>query len=150
MIRICAVFLISLFAIFANPNPIHSASLAPQSFNEMYAAASAGKIGILKSAVHRGMNINIQNQEGDTGLCLAIKRWDYRAYNSFRAAGAQPKPYCTTEIAKTDYDSFMSSPNIPEFFKDGYSAFYIEEQSNFWLWALGGAIVAAVVAFIAF
>lgn len=133
------VFLTCLFQI---SNNCQAASLAPESFNDMYAAAAAGKISILKDAVHRGMNINIQNFEGDTGICLAIKRWDYRAYNSFRAAGANAHPYCLTELPKKQVEQFMSSSNIPDFFKQGYNAYYIEKTNSVWGWVVGGGILA--------
>ena len=61
--------------------------LAPRDFNKMYYLASQGKVGILRSAVNRGLNIDSVNPNGDTGLCIAIKRKNYIAYNSFRMSG---------------------------------------------------------------
>ena len=123
--------------------------LRPASFNDMYAAASQGKIGILKDAVYRGMDINAVNEDGDTGLCMAIRRWDYRAYNSFRAAGAAPQTYCTGTIPRDHYEDFMSSSRIPEFFKHEQNGFYAKTGGNttssFWPWVIGGAIITVIL-----
>ncbi len=91
--------------------------LKPMSFEEMYEVASNGEIGALKTAVRRGLDINTTNQDGDTGLCVAIKHWDYRAYNAFRAAGALPQTPCTTNIPREHYEDFIDSYRIPEFFR---------------------------------
>lgn len=150
MLKVSAFFLSLFFCCFLiSINSASAYRLAPQSFNEMYSAASSGRIGILKEAVHRGLNIDTKNSNGDTGVCVAIRNWDYRAYNSFRAAGAQSKPYCINEIPRDQVESFMSSSNIPEFFKDDYNAFYIEQKGAPWGWIIGGtAFIAALLAVI--
>lgn len=82
--------------------------LSPRDFNKMYYLASQGKIGILREAVNRGLNIDATNPNGDTGLCIAIKRKNYVAYNSFRMSGANPRHACTYEINK-EYREFLES-----------------------------------------
>ena len=115
--------------------------LSPYDFNKMYYLASKGKVGILREAVNRGLNIDAVNANGDTGLCIAIKRKDHVAYNSFRMSGANPRHGCTYEI----------SQQYREFLKDGQAArtdkivgneeslYYNEEERSWWPWILGGA-----------
>ena len=91
----------------------------------MYEVASDGEIGALKSAVRRGLNINTVNKDGDTGLCVAIKHWDYRAYNAFRAAGAEPQTPCTINIPREHYEDFIESYRIPEFFRHKLKAWQL-------------------------
>jgi hypothetical protein len=146
MLKKLKIFIITVLCVL--PAAANAQKLPPASFNDMYVAASQGKIGILKDAVYRGMDINAVNENGDTGLCMAIRRWDYRAYNSFRAAGAAPQTYCTGTIPREQYEDFMSSSHIPEFFKYEQNAFYAptgQTNSSFWGWIIGGAIVAAIL-----
>ena len=82
--------------------------LAPRDFNKMYYLASEGKVGFLREAVNRGLNIDAVNPNGDTGLCIAIKRHDYVAYNSFRMSGANPRHPCTYRMLK-EYREFLES-----------------------------------------
>ena len=74
--------------------------LNPQDFNKMYHLATLGRVDSLRNAVNRGLNIDTTNPNGDTGLCIAIKRKNYIAYNSFRMSGANPKHPCTYKIYK--------------------------------------------------
>ena len=74
------------------------AYLAPLSFNEMYAYASQGKLTVLNNAILRGMDINAVNADGDTGICVAIRRNDHLAYTTMRRAGAHPGPRCLDSI----------------------------------------------------
>lgn len=60
--------------------PAANAYLSPLSFNEMYAHASRGNLTVLNNAILRGMNINAVNGDGDTGICVAIRRGDHIAY----------------------------------------------------------------------
>ena len=105
--KFCKTFFVYLavFLVLGNQTA-WGRGLVPQSWNQMYKFASQGKINVLKMAVDRGLDIDTPNEDGDTGLCVAIKRTDYRAYNSFRAAGADPRPACINEIAAADYDNF--------------------------------------------
>lgn len=111
------ILTLTILSIFITTSAIQARGLRPMSFEEMYEVASDGEIGALKMAVRRGLNINTVNEDGDTGLCVAIKHWDYRAYNAFRAAGANPQTPCTINIPKKHYDSFIDSYRIPDFFR---------------------------------
>ncbi|MBO5442142.1 MAG: ankyrin repeat domain-containing protein, partial [Alphaproteobacteria bacterium] len=82
--------------------------LSPQNFNKMYWLAQHGKVDILREAVNRGLNINSVNPNGDTGLCIAIKRNDYVAYNSFRMSGANTRHPCTYKMGK-EYREFLEN-----------------------------------------
>ena len=42
--------------------------LTPESFEEMYALAQSGRVEALRSSINRGLNIDVMNSDGDTGL----------------------------------------------------------------------------------
>ncbi len=83
--------------------------LAPQTFEKLYELASVGDLDSIKYAMARGLNVNSVNRYGNTGICEAILRGDYRAYNTFYAAGANPKPACVYQIESSQYQGFMAS-----------------------------------------
>ncbi len=115
-------------------------NLAPQDFNKMYHLASQGKIGVLRSAVNRGLNIDSVNPNGDTGLCIAVKRKNYVAYNSFRMSGANPRHQCTYRIYR-EYQEFLDTTKTAREEKilgNKESLYYNEEERNWWPWILGG------------
>ena len=114
-----------ILSIFISTSTTQARGLRPMSFEEMYEVASDGEIGALKSAVRRGLNINTTNEDGDTGLCLAIKHWDYRAYNAFGADGANPQTPCTINIPREHYEDFIESYRIPEFFRHKLKAWQL-------------------------
>lgn len=117
--------------------------LSPQNFNKMYYLASQGKIGILREAVNRGLDIDSLNPNGDTGLCIAIKRNNYIAYNSFRMSGANPRHQCTYKIYK-EYQEFLDTNKTVHTEKvlgNEESLYYRDEERNWWPWILGGAAV---------
>lgn len=117
--------------------------LPPRDFNKMYYLATKGKVGILREAVNRGLNIDAVNPNGDTGLCIAIKRKDYIAYNTFRMSGANPRHACTYRISK-QYREFLQekeTPNAEKIVGNEESLYYNEEERSWWPWILGGAAV---------
>lgn len=151
--KFCKTFFVYLavFLVLGNQTA-WGRGLVPQSWNQMYKFASQGKINVLKMAVDRGLDIDTPNEDGDTGLCVAIKRTDYRAYNSFRAAGADPRPACINEIAAADYDNFMNSDRIPAFFRQGFNSrnYGVPQTSSNWkliggLILLGGVVAALLL-----
>lgn len=122
--------------------------LAPRDFNKMYYLASQGRVGILRSAVNRGLNIDSVNPNGDTGLCIAIKRKNYIAYNSFRMSGANPRHACTYKIYK-EYQRFLDSTKTVRenmIIGNKESLQYREEEKNWWPWILGGVALGGVAA----
>lgn len=121
--------------------------LAPQNFNKMYYLAAQGKIGILRHAVNRGLNIDSMNPNGDTGLCIAVKRKDYVAYNSFRMSGANPRHACTYRLGKT-YREFLESNGAARpdrIVGNEKSLYYNESERAWWPWILGGAAVGGAI-----
>lgn len=117
--------------------------LPPRDFNKMYYLATKGKVGILREAVNRGLNIDAVNPNGDTGLCIAIKRKDYIAYNTFRMSGANPRHACTYRISK-QYQEFLQekeTPNAEKIVGNEESLYYNEEERSWWPWILGGAAI---------
>ena len=111
--------------------PAANAYLSPLSFNEMYAHASRGNLTVLNNAILRGMNINAVNGDGDTGICVAIRRGDHIAYESFRNTGAHTRPRCLNNINAKQYKKFMADHRP-------YELAYRKEGSSIWWW-IGGA-----------
>ena len=115
------------------------AYLAPLSFNEMYAYASQGNLTVLNNAILRGMDINAVNADGDTGICVAIRRNDHLAYTTMRRAGAHPGPRCLDSIDTRQYKRFMNE-------QKSYEAAFMEDDDNSLWWWIGGAAVVGGVA----
>jgi len=93
--------------IYANPGFCYMPRLNPESFERMYSLAASGKTEYLLSAINRGMNINAVNNVGDTGLCVAAKKRNKRAFQTFLMAGANPSHPCTLTI--NGYDKFLAA-----------------------------------------
>lgn len=127
--------------------------LPPDDFGSMYRMAARGDVVSLHEAVSRGLNIDAVNADGDTGVCVAVKRRDAKAYNTFRAAGASGSPPCRWQISH--WDSFIDSAPVKAGAK-WRSADYTmpvyagaAEKSNMWWWiggaaALGGGAALAL------
>ncbi len=98
-----------------------TAVASPRSFEAMYAAAARGDVPALRNAVHRGLRIDSPNAAGDTGVCAAIKRNDYQAYNSFILAGARRYPGCLNRISASKYRKFIKSDQIVPFARNQYT-----------------------------
>ncbi len=98
-----------------------TAAASPHSFEAMYAAASRGDVPALRSAMHRGLRIDSPNAAGDTGVCAAIKRNDYQAYNSFILAGARRNPGCLNRISASKYRKFIKSDQIVPVTRNRYT-----------------------------
>ena len=146
--NIIRVMLMPVLAAAMVISPAHAVRtrLSPDNFDEMYALAASGNVRALYEAIHRGMNINATNVYGDTGLCVAAKRRDARAYNTFRMAGANPKHPCTWKIPY--YDSFVNSDAVQAgavWRSSEYSPpVYRMEKSSSSYWAMAGLAGAAV------
>lgn len=117
--------------------PAANAYLSPLSFNEMYAHASRGNLTVLNNAILRGMNINAVNGDGDTGICVAVRRGDHIAYESFRNTGAHTRPHCLNNINAKQYKKFMADHRP-------YELAYRKEGSSIWWWIGGAAAVGGI------
>ncbi|MBQ8481155.1 MAG: hypothetical protein IJ532_01315 [Alphaproteobacteria bacterium] len=124
--------------------------LTPESFEEMYALAQNGRVEALRSSINRGLNIDVMNSNGDTGLCVAARRHDSYTYNSFRAAGANPRHPCTQNIE--DYDNFINSSRAVPVTSTPRAAYgYIGKENysvspKIWWWIGGAALVGGALA----
>ncbi len=144
-----AVGLLTLYAFSSAvlPHPARAErGLAPISFDEMYSLAENGEVEALRASNFRGLNIDSLNSDGDTGLCIAARRHDVYTYNSFRAAGANPRHPCTQKIS--DYNDFLEKSKVVGLegtSREALSAMGNKETykvgSSLWWW-LGGAVVA--------
>lgn len=92
-------FLMFLFGLFISTNVNASYKpLSPSSFDALYSLATHGNVSAINNAIARGLNINSINKDGDTGLCVAAKRRNMKAFKSFIQAGANPYHPCTWEV----------------------------------------------------
>ncbi|MBR1948551.1 MAG: hypothetical protein IKA30_02015, partial [Alphaproteobacteria bacterium] len=117
--------------------------LNPKDFNQMYHLATLGKVGNLRNAVNRGLNIDATNPNVDTGLCIAVKRKNYIAYNSFRMSGANPRHPCTYKIYN-EYQEFLNSTKTvreERILGNKESLYYNEKDAKVWPWVLGVAAI---------
>ncbi|MBR1649168.1 MAG: hypothetical protein IJ689_07760 [Alphaproteobacteria bacterium] len=120
--------------------------LPPADFNDMYSTAARGDLGSLLAASHRGLDLNAPNKEGDAGICVAIKRGDYMAYNTFIKAGAMQHPRCVNFLAQSEYNSFVSSPRAVKYSQ--YPTSFKPRESSDWLTAGGVLALIAGLAWV--
>ena len=102
--------------------------LQPADFEDMYDLASDGNLGALMAATSRGLDIDALNSDGDAGICVAVKRGDYMAYNTFIKAGALAHHPCINNINKSRYASFMSSSRAVKYSE--YPTSFIPRESG--------------------
>lgn len=124
--------------------------LMPLSFSEMYSQAKDGEVEALRAAVYRGMNIDVMDSNGDTGLCIAAKRGDVYTYNAFRAAGANPRHPCTQNISNyADFVQRSDVVGVNDTSRTAYAAMGDKEKyrvsPKIWWWVGGAAITGGVL-----
>ena len=142
---------LAVLCAFSFANGVSAAGLAPEDFNKMYALAHNGEVYALRGSVQRGLNIDSLDKYGNTGLCVSIYRNDQRAYNTFRAAGANPRHPCTQNIPAARYESFMSSSRVVAVNETPRQAFNVIRSgfmysAKFWETALVGVAGIAAIA----
>lgn len=103
-----AAFSLSLI-LFGTPAKAYN--LSPISFANFYHIAEEGDLQGLKDVQRRGLNLNSTNWEGDTAVCVAIKRQDYLAYKTLIRAGAKSNPDCTKKIPEYAHKAFLNNYN---------------------------------------
>lgn len=135
---LCA-FCLTLF-----PANVMARKLPPADFEEMYRVAASGNLGSLMAASSRGLDLDARNPDGDTGLCMAVRRGNFLAYNTFIKAGAHNHPPCVNRIPSAQYKRFMDSPNSIKYSRYPGS-FEVRESHD---WEIVGAFAAAAGAFI--
>lgn len=105
--------------------------LSPDDFNYMYSLAADGDLASLMAASNRGLDLDAPNKNGDSGVCIAIKKNDYKAYNTFIKAGAHEHPRCLNYISKSKMESFMKSSNTIKY-SEYPTSFKPRNQSSDW------------------
>lgn len=120
----------------------------------MYSLASQGQVRALRGAVQRGLNIDVMDRNGNTGLCHSIWKRNYTAYNAFQASGANPRHPCIQKIPTDRYDSFMSSWRVSDVKATSREAYNYFNEGEFIfsdraLW-LGGLLLLGGAAALAF
>jgi len=102
-----SVVLLAFLSFFTFRAEAYLEPLSPQSFNALYNLAANGDVSAINNARSRGLDIDSVNANGDTGLCVAAKRKNKKAFKSFLQSGANPSHRCTWEI--DDYRDFLRS-----------------------------------------
>ncbi|MFV0627431.1 MAG: hypothetical protein ACK5N8_08820 [Alphaproteobacteria bacterium] len=130
------------------------AALPPLSLAEMYNYASNGKVRVLRVAVQRGLNIDTTDRNGNTGLCYAILQNNITAYNTFKAAGANPRHGCTYNIPSQQYQNFMAKSSVYKEEQTAREAYQHVNRGEFIVskkvWWIGGAVLLGAGAALAF
>lgn len=158
------MFCTSLCTTAVFPHPAYAA-LSAQNFNALYQAASHGKVHVISRALARGLDIDSTDDNGDTGLCRAIRNNDKTAYRVFMHFGANPNHSCILTISRSQYSRFMASVPSREIEYTSASARYAntpvqnvntQYQNNLYssgwtsspvVWTVGGlALVAGGIA----
>lgn len=132
------------FCLTLLPTDVWARKLPPADFEEMYRVAASGNLGSLMAASSRGLDLDARNSNGDTGLCVAIKRSDFLAYNTFIKAGAHNHPPCVNRIPAAQYGSFIDSPGAIKYSR--YPSSFTPRENNDWL--IAGAFAAMAVAIV--
>lgn len=138
-----SALVLGAFCMANSAEAFYYGGLSPENFNKMYYVATLGKVGVLREAVNRGLNIDSLNPNGDTGLCIAVKKNNYIAYNTFRMAGANPRHPCTYRMYK-EYSAFLESNQAVHAEKvvgNEESLYYNERDWGWWPWVIGGALL---------
>ena len=142
LIKAVSVTVMGSFALASAPETAKAERLVPLSFSRMYSLAQNGEVEALRGSVRRGMNIDVMNQNGDTGLCIAARRRDSYTYNAFRAAGANPRHPCTQSIY--GYEEFVNSANTAPINSTSRAAFGMMGKEDYavapWVWWTAGAL----------
>ena len=105
--RFSRVVLCAFLSLFAFRAEAYLQELTPRSFNALYDLAAKGNVTAINNARSRGLNVDSVNSNGDTGLCVAAKNRDRRAFKSFLQSGANPYHPCTWDVG--GYQDFMKS-----------------------------------------
>lgn len=158
-ILVCCIYTVCVCA------PQSQAALQVQNFNALYSAASNRRIEIISRALARGLDIDSIDSNGNTGLCVAIRRNDYTAYQVFSHFGANQNHSCITRIPRYQYSRFMAS--VPRTYQEytsassRYAKLPVQNSYNIysnnlygtqwykspWTWTIGGlAIVGGGIA----
>lgn len=117
-------------------------NLSPISFENLYRIAADGDLQGLKDVQRRGLNLDSPNMDGDTAVCVAIKRQDYLAYKTLIRAGAKSNPDCVERLPEYAHKNFLANynqkyaaPKTPTNWAKSGTAFVV-----------GGGIAAGIVA----
>ena len=76
----------------------------------IYQMASQGNRKGLQQLWFQGYSLDAVNENGDTSLCVAIYRKDYRAYNLLKSMGVNTNHPCVERIDEQIYTEFMGGP----------------------------------------
>lgn len=132
------------FLLASLPTPAQ-AYLPPLSNAQLYTLASQGNVRALRLAIQRGLNIDSLDARGNTALCHSVIQRNYTAYNTLRAAGANPNHPCMQHIQAQSRDSFLESRRVAPvnaYSRQAYSYIGDEEFSVSTLSLIAGGAIA--------
>ena len=134
------------------PTPAQ-AYLPPLSNAQLYTLASQGNVRALRMAIQRGLNIDSLDSRGNTALCHSVIQRNYTAYNTLRAAGANPHHPCMQNLQAQGRDSFLESRRVAPVTATSRQAYsYIGDEefslSNLTLIAGGALALGAALAIV--
>ena len=119
-----------------------SYNLPPISFANLYRIAADGNLQGLKDVQRRGLNLDSTNMDGDTAVCVAIKRQDYLAYKTLLRAGAKSNPNCVERLPEYAHKNFLANYN-QKYAAPKTPINWLKSGTAF---AIGGGIAAGVAA----
>ena len=119
-----------------------SYNLPPISFANLYRIAADGNLQGLKDVQRRGLNLDSTNMDGDTAVCVAIKRQDYLAYKTLLRAGAKSSPNCVERLPEYAHKNFLANYN-QKYAAPKTPINWLKSGTAF---AIGGGIAAGVAA----
>ncbi len=144
------IYFVTVYAFLFASLPAQ-AYLPPISNAQMYTLATQGNVRALRAAMQRGLNIDTLDRYGNTALCHAIIQRNYTAYNTLRAAGANPYHPCVRNLREGYYDSFLASKRVVPTTANSREAYaYMGEEefmfSSATWWALGAVLLGGGLA----
>ena len=117
-------------------------NLSPISFENLYRIAADGDLQGLKDVQRRGLNLDSPNMDGDTAVCVAIKRQDYLAYKTLIRAGAKSNPDCVERLPEYAHKNFLANYN-QKYAAPKTPINWLKSGTAF---VVGGGIAAGIVA----
>ena len=144
------IYFVTVYAFLFASLPAQ-AYLPPISNAQMYTLATQGNVRALRAAMQRGLNIDTLDRYGNTALCHAIIQRNYTAYNTLRAAGANPYHPCVRNLREGYYDFFLASKRVVPTTANSREAYaYMGEEefmfSSATWWALGAVLLGGGLA----
>ena len=90
-----------------NRVPSQERAFSSNSYQRVQSYLQARDFNGLKEAVKNGLTLEDTNVQGDTAVCVAIKRRDYIGFSMLKSVGANLAPSCVKEIPVEEREAFI-------------------------------------------